>query len=325
MQESLWSPVVPEKILWITSQLVFSFNVLAFWLLEQAWAGRSKCHPPKMSFVVPTLSFLFCTPTHCPQVFVVCERGPGTTRATQNAQVFQGPVWFLFLENCTPWAVPMTADWGTWESIFSCRDTTGFWCICFERHSWGDTHTHTHPNISPFLLFGDESPSSRPTWNSMNSRSSDRISPWQIPHALTITSQAPCNPSRPLQCSAGWIQHPRAQSSRGVCSPQSQPVKTCLSVNIHWIPFFLDYISLKLVILSKMDVLRKARWQVGTSSKRSWSWKNPRLDQPRKRLTPEFWPYPVTDCCQLCSDCGCAGAVNALLPWIKQNKTKQYP
>lgn len=281
VQESLWSPVAPEKILWITPQLVFSFNVLAFWLLEQAWGGRSKCHPPKMSFQLFLLcpSYSVLPPTALKYLWYMnkvlalpellkmprCSKVPCGSCSWRTAHHEQSQCW-----------TPVTSDWGTWE-VLPYADTQQVFYVSASRGTTGEIHTHQHFPFSPL-----QSWISQLQTHSMNSRSSDRISPWQIPHALTTTSQAPCNPSKPLQCSTGWIQHPRAQSSRGVCSPQSQSVKTCLSVNIHWILIFLDYISLKLVILSKMDVFRKARWQVGTSSKRSSSWKTLGWTNPEK-------------------------------------------
>lgn len=69
-----------------------------------------------------------------------------------------------------------------------------------------------------------------------------------------------------MLCKMDPTSGPRA--AQDVCSPQYQTIKTCLFVNILWILFSLmDYTSLKLVILIKMDVFKKARWQEGSSLK----------------------------------------------------------
>lgn len=60
----------------------------------------------------------------------------------------------VYSEHSQCWTL-VNLDWGTWENIFLCRDTTGFWCICLKRHIWVDIHIHT--NISPFLFLSHES------------------------------------------------------------------------------------------------------------------------------------------------------------------------
>lgn len=153
MQESLWSPVtlrLPEEVTWITPQLVLRFNVSAFWLLEQAWAGRSKYHPPKRSFQL----FLFCPsyrvlqPTALKYLWRV-------NKVLALMELLKMPTCskvprISYLWRTMPWAFPMldTSEFrlGNMRKYFF---MPLFWYICLKRHRWVNIHTHT--NISPFL------------------------------------------------------------------------------------------------------------------------------------------------------------------------------
>jgi len=41
-----------------------------------------------------TLSFLFFTFFHCPQIFMVHEHDPGSDAVTQNTQMFKGSMYY---------------------------------------------------------------------------------------------------------------------------------------------------------------------------------------------------------------------------------------
>lgn len=160
-------PTNTQESLWIWEEW---FGGLMFWhsghwsRLELGGANTTLLQ--KVISVALTQSFLCCTVSHCPQVFMACEQGAGTNGATQNAQLFKGAMYFLFVENCIPWAFPVlgTREFrlGTWGNISLCRRNR-IWCYLLKGGQLGRySHTHWH---FPFSLPQSwiKAPSSKPT------------------------------------------------------------------------------------------------------------------------------------------------------------------